>query len=668
MARKPLRCLIGGSLQDDEEDTVSNANDCDAGHDHAKSACHCDAAFLKLFNASSDLITIASLRHGILLDVNDPFLRVTGYDRDAVVGHTELELGLWPPASEWARLAEGLQRGPVRNVEVIFLTKAGERRTGLMSTQPIHLHDEQCLLTVVKDTTEGRHTEAELGRLSAVVERSSEAVLITGLDGRILYSNPAFTEITGYTREQAVGKNPRFLKSGKQDATFYRNLWDTLLAGKIWHGEMTNHRQDGSLYVQETTIIPVQDDQGVTNHFIAIGLDVTEQRKTDAQLQQAQKMEFVGRLAGGVAHDFNNLLTMISGYGQLLKERLETDSPLHAYCEEIIKAGERAAGLTRQLLAFSRRQIVVPQVLDLNSVVADLEKMLRRLIGEDIELVTVPQHDLWMVKADRGQMEQVIVNLAVNAHDAMPQGGRLAIQTANRNLDESFVRTHPGATAGPHAMLVVSDTGAGIDSETLAHIFEPFFTTKEEGKGTGLGLATVYGIVKQSAGSIWVDSEPGQGSTFKVYLPRSDEPVLQVGPVMQCPKSTAGSETVLVVEDEHGVRSLVCNALAAQGYKVLEAYSSLRAASLMESYAEPIHMLLTDVVMPQMSGKVLANHMAALHPETRVLYMSGYTADAMVRHGILEPNTFLLQKPFTPSTLLQKVREVLDADRPGGER
>jgi two-component system cell cycle sensor histidine kinase/response regulator CckA len=659
--------LISGRSHLNEEDAASEANDRDACRDDAKkSACHCDAAFLKLFNSSSDLITISSMKRGTLLDVNDSFLRVTGYHRDSVVGHTELELGLWPPARDWAKMAEALQRGPVLNVEVTFLTRAGERRTGLMSAQPIHLRDEQCLLTVVKDTTEGRQTEAELGRLSAVVERSKEAVLITGVDGTIVYANPAFAEITGYTREQTLGKNPRFLKSGKQEHELYKDLWDTILAGKIWHGEMTNRRQDGSLYVQGTTIIPVQDNHGVTNHFIAIGLDVTEQRRTEAQLQQAQKMEFVGRLAGGVAHDFNNLLTVISGYGQLLKERLETDSPLQACCEEVLQAGERAAGLTRQLLAFSRRQIVVPQVLDLNSVVADLEKMLTRLIREDIELVTVPQQDLWTVKADRGQMEQVLVNLAVNARDAMPQGGKLAIQTANRTLDESFARTHMGAAAGPHVMLAVSDTGMGMDVETLAHIFEPFFTTKEEGKGTGLGLSTVYGIVKQSAGSIWAYSEPGRGSTFKIYLPRSDEPVSQVGQAMQRPKSTAGSETVLVVEDEQGVLSLVCNTLAAQGYKVLEAHSPLKAASILGSYAEPIHMLLTDVVMPQMSGKVLANHVAALHPGTRVLYMSGYTDDAIVRHGILEPNTFLLQKPFTPSALLQKVREVLDADRPSG--
>ena len=523
-----------------------------------------DAAFFELFNASSDLITVSSLNDDTLLDANDAFLGVTGYERDAVIGQSLSGLGLWPPASGWARLAETLHRGPVRGVEITFLTKAGGRRTGLMSAQPIHLRGEQCLLTVVKDTTEGRRTEAKLGRLSAVVERSKEAVLITTVDGTIVYSNPAFTEITGYTCEQAVGRNPRFLKSGRQDAAFYRNLWDILSAGKIWHGEMTNRRQDGGLYVQDTTIIPVQDTYGATKHFIAIGLDVTEQRKTEGQLRQAQKMEFVGRLAGGIAHDFNNLLTVISGYGQLLKELLETDSPLQAYCEEVLKAGERAAGLTRQLLAFSRRQIVVPQVLDVNSVVADLEKMLRRLIGEDIELVTVPQHDLWAVKADRGQMEQVIVNLAVNARDAMPQGGKLAIQTANRMLDESFARTHIGAAAGPHVMLAVCDTGVGMDAETLAHIFEPFFTTKDKGKGTGLGLATVYGIVKQSAASIWAYSERGRGSTFKIYLPRSDEAALEVRDVTQRSKSAAGSETVLVVEDEEGVRSLVCQTLAAQ--------------------------------------------------------------------------------------------------------
>ena len=622
-----------------------------------------DDTFLKLFNTSSDLITISDLKNGTLLDANESFHRISGYHRDAVIGRSLSDMGLWQPATNWARLAETLQRGPVRNVEVTFLTRAGERRTGLMSALPIHLRGKQCLLTVVKDTTEGRQTEAELGRLSAVVERSNEAVLITGVDGTIVYVNPAFTEITGYTREQALGKNPRFLKSGSQDQKLYKDLWDTILAGKIWHGEMTNRRQDGSLYVQEMTIIPAQDRHGENKHFIGIGLDVTARRETEEQLRQAQKMESVGRLAGGVAHDFNNLLTIIHGYGRLLKEHLETDSPLQAYCEEVLKAGESAAGLTRQLLAFSRRQILAPQVLDLNLVVGDLERMLRRLIGEDIDLVTIQQHDLGRVKADRGQIEQVIVNLVVNARDAMPQGGKLTVETANVNLDESFTRTHEGAPPGPHVMLAVSDTGVGMDAETLAHIFEPFFSTKEKGKGTGLGLATVYGIVKQSAGSIWAYGEPGQGSTFKAYFPRSDEPVSELEQAMTQFKSTRGSETVMVVEDEEGVRSLVCKTLASQGYKVLEADGPLEAVSTIERYTQPIHMLLTDVVMPQMSGKVLADRVPALHPEARVLYMSGYTDDAVVRHGILEANTFFLQKPFTLRALVQKVREVLDSDR-----
>ena len=635
-------------------------------NDARQSVGHEDCAFLKLFSSSSDLITISNRDDGTLLDVNESFLRVTGYKRDFVLGHTGLELGLWPSADDWARMAEELERGPVNNLEVVFSTSTGERRSGLMSAQTINLRNKECLLTIVKDTTDGTQTKAELGRLRAVVERSKEAVLITDVDGTILYANPAFTEITGCAHEQARGRNPRFLKSGKQDAAFYRRLWDTLLAGRIWQGEMTNRRQDGTHYVQETTIIPVQDSHGSINHFIAIGLDVTEQQHTEAQLRQAQKMEAVGRLAGGVAHDFNNLLTVISGYTQWMKEQLEKDGPLQAYCEEILQAGERAAALTRQLLTFSRRRLVIPQVIDLNTVVVNLGKMLKRLIGEDIELVMAAQHDLWKVKADRGLMEQVIANLAVNARDAMPRGGKLSIQTSNCTLDENFARANIGSTAGPHVMLSVSDTGVGMDAETLAHIFEPFFTTKGEGEGTGLGLATVYGIVKQCEGSIGVDSEPGQGSTFRIYLPRCDEPMAEVVKAKKHAKSTKASETVLVVEDEEGVRSLVCESLRLTGYNVLEADGPRTALATIQRYANPIHMLLTDVVMPQMSGQAVAECMSEHHPETRVLYMSGYTDDAIIRNEILNTDAFLLRKPFSPSGLLVKVREVLDAERHDG--
>jgi PAS domain S-box-containing protein len=532
------------------------------------------------------------------------------------------------------------------------------------------LHDQEGkvigMIGTYDDITESKQAEAKHTRLVTAIEQSAEGVVITDAGGNIEYVNPAFTRITGYSREEALGQNPRILKSGKQDLAFYQQLWATILKGDIWHGEVTNRRKDGSFYIEEMGIAPVRSTRGEVTHYIATKKDVTERKSMEAQLRQAAKMEAIGRLAGGVAHDFNNLLTIISGYGQLLQERLSPQDLGHV--EEILKASDRAAALTRQLLAFSRRQILAPQVLDLNSVVADLEKMLRRLIGEDIDLTTLQQSGLGRVKADPGQIEQVIINLAVNARDAMPQGGKLTIETANVDLDETYALTHTGVTPGPHVMLAVADTGIGMDAEILGHIFEPFFTTKERGKGTGLGLATLYGIVKQSAGSVWVYSEPGQGTTFKIFLPRVEESGPEARPAMAPSELAKGSETVLVVEDEEGVRSLVCQTLTSHGYKVLEAAGAAQALTIAEQHTEPIHLLLTDVVMPQTGGRELAKRLSTLlHPETKVLYMSGYTDDAIVRHGVLEADTFFLQKPFGPSTLLRKVREVLDV-KPGGQR
>jgi CheY-like chemotaxis protein len=380
----------------------------------------------------------------------------------------------------------------------------------------------------------------------------------------------------------------------------------------------------------------------------------------EQQLLQAQKMEAVGRLAGGVAHDFNNLLTVINGFAALLSRQTSTGDPRHEQLKEIMMAGETAASLTRQLLAFSRRQLLEPRVLDLNSVLADIENMLRHLIGEDVELVTTLKPDLGRVKVDPGQIEQVIMNLVVNARDAMPEGGKLFIETSNVEIDENYVRSHAPMLPGKYVMMAVSDTGCGMDLETQAHIFEPFFTTKEEGRGTGLGLATVYGIVKQSGGFIWVYSEPGQGSTFKIYFPSVEEVVPRAKRAKGRTKRVEGSITVLVVEDEGGVRSLVCQALASQGYKVLEAAGAARALKISKQHTQPIHLLLTDVVMPRTSGKELVKRLSTLHPETRVLYMSGYTNDAVVRLGLSEGDTPFLQKPFGPDALLLKVREVLE--------
>jgi CheY-like chemotaxis protein len=371
-------------------------------------------------------------------------------------------------------------------------------------------------------------------------------------------------------------------------------------------------------------------------------------------------MEGIGRLAGGIAHDFNNLLTAILGYAELMESQLE-DEGLKSELREIRLAGERAAALTRQLLAFSRRQVLQPRTLDLNTVVSDVEKMLARLIGEDVTLATRLEPDLGCVKADPGQLEQVMMNLAVNARDAMPEGGTLTFETANAVLDADFVAVHPGALPGAYVVLMVADTGTGMTDEVRSHAFEPFFTTKEKGKGTGLGLATAYGIVKQSGGYITVDSGVGRGTTFRIYLPRVEGTAVVSERTASSSRLAIGTETILLVEDEAGVRRLSLTVLESQGYVVLEAASGDMALQVARSRTGPIHLVVTDVVMPGMSGRELWDRLRVLRPDSRVLFMSGYTDDAIARHGVLEPGIAFLQKPFTPFSLAQKVREVLDA-------
>jgi two-component system cell cycle sensor histidine kinase/response regulator CckA len=394
---------------------------------------------------------------------------------------------------------------------------------------------------------------------------------------------------------------------------------------------------------------------------IAVLHDVTERRQLEEQFRQAQRMEAVGRLAGGVAHDFNNLLTVIGGYGELALEDLPTNTPAREAVGEMVAAGVRAAALTRQLLAFSRKQVLEPRVLDLNTIVATVDKMLRRLIGEDIDFVTVPAPDLGRVWADAGQIEQVLMNLAVNARDAMPRGGKLTIETANIDLDAAYARHHVTVRPGPYVMLAVSDTGTGMDEATIARIFEPFFTTKEQGKGTGLGLSTVYGIVQQSGGTISVDSIPGRGTSFKIYLPRTDsrsEPERIGTPPGQ--SVVSGRETVLLIEDEPAVRRLARDILAGKGYTVLEGTDTEEGLRLAREHPGPIHVIVTDVVMPGMSGPDFIMHARALLPSVKVLFMSGYSDEAVTHHGILEQGAAFLAKPFTAASLLNKVVEVLN--------
>jgi len=409
---------------------------------------------------------------------------------------------------------------------------------------------------------------------------------------------------------------------------------------------------------------PLRAANGQILGAICMSLDITDRKQLEEQLRHAQKMEAVGRLAGGIAHDFNNLLMVIQGYADLLADRLPQGNPLRRNAEQIQMAGQRAASLTRQLLAFSRKQMLAPSVISVHAVVADMEKILRRLIGEDIQLETSSVPDLWLVKADRSQIEQVIMNLAVNARDAMPKGGRLMIETANVDLDSSFSRHAVVMTPGKYVMLAVTDSGCGMDVETQAHLFEPFFTTKEKGKGTGLGLATVYGIVKQSGGYIWVYSEAGRGTSFKIYLPRIEEQGAKhlhdhrVEPKV-LPR---GTETVLLVEDEEGVRQLAREYLEANGYNVIEAEDGNNAFELASTHSGPIHLLMTDVVMPGMGGRELAERVAKIRPEAKVLFMSGYTDQAVAHQGILDDNAMLLQKPFTMATLASKLHEILSEE------
>jgi CheY-like chemotaxis protein len=372
-------------------------------------------------------------------------------------------------------------------------------------------------------------------------------------------------------------------------------------------------------------------------------------------------MESIGRLAGGIAHDFNNLLTAIMGYNELAQGEVAADSNLAKFLSNVGHAAERATNLTRQLLAFARRQIIEPKVVVLNDLIADVGSLLRRLIGEDIELITLPRSDLWMVKIDPGQFEQLLINLAVNARDAMPQGGKLLIETSNVTLDTEYTRTHVEVSPGDYAMLAVSDTGQGMDATIQQHIFEPFFTTKEPGRGTGLGLATVYGIVKQHGGHVWLYSEPGKGTTFKIYLPRAEEAAPETRRPREIEFIPCGTETILLVEDDVLVRDMAAQALDAQGYAVLSAASGAEALRTAQEFAGEIHLLLTDVVMPQMSGRTLAERLQSTRPNLKVLYASGYTDNTIVHHGMLEPGIALLQKPFTPASLTRKVRETLDA-------
>jgi PAS domain S-box-containing protein len=543
---------------------------------------------------------------------------------------------------------------------------ASDGRVVWLQDEAVVVRDEEggplFLQGYLLDITERKAAEHALAErenlLQTIIETEPECVKLIAPDGTLLEMNRAGLEmIEADSLEQVAGSNVNELVAPE-----YRGAFDELtrkaLAGGSGHLEFELVGLKGTRRWMETHAVPLRTPAGEIGAALSVTRDVTQRRRLEEQLAQSQKLEAVGRLAGGIAHDFNNLLTGILGYSDLLRAGLAEDDPLRADADEVKKAAERAASLTRQLLAFSRRQVLQPRVIDLNRVVEEMDRMLRRLIGEDIELFTACAPDLGRVAADPGQIEQVIANLVVNARDAMPDGGRLVIETANVDVDAGLAHSRPAEIVpGPYVVLSVTDTGVGMDSETQAHVFEPFFTTKEIGKGTGLGLATVYGIVKQSGASIWVYSEPGRGTSFRIYFPRVTDPIDLQPEAPVTPASETGTETVLVVEDERLVRDLIAEELSRRGYRVLTALNGADALTLAGGHDGRIDVVVTDVIMPEMGGLELTQRLSAALPGIRVVYMSGYSERAVTDDGGPWP---LLQKPFSTGTLAAKIREVLD--------
>ena len=609
-----------------------------------------------------------SAADGSVLGCNSGALRLFGYDRETVMRMKVFDLYVDKPdnVSKAQEVFKRFKAGEtIRDVELQMKQKDGHPVWISLSVEPVvdRVGNVTESRSIVVDITVRKQAEEELlkseRRYRTLFEDSIDAIVITSREGKLLDVNQAALDLLGYTKVEIMGMNFRELYVDPSNGKRFQQQIDQ--KGSVANFEVKLFKKDGTELDSLFTVTTKRADNGSIVGYQGFIRDITDQKKLEDQFRQAQKMEAIGRLAGGVAHDFNNLLTTIIGYTETLLTQADKGSPLRSGMEEIKLASDRAANLTRQLLAFSRKQMIQPVVLNLNYPLAEMDKMLRRLIGENIDLVTLLEPELWKVKFDAGQIDQVVMNLAVNARDAMPNGGKLTIETANVELDEAYARQHRiELKPGPFVMLSVSDTGMGIDNETQSHIFEPFFTTKEKGKGTGLGLSTVYGIVKQSGGFIWVYSEPGQGTTFKIYFPKADEEEEFTEEKQMQPQNLEGSETILLAEDDDSARKLIRTVLQDYGYRVLEAQGGKEALQLNEHHKGPIHLLLTDVVMPGMGGRKLAERLQPLQPKMKVLYMSGYTDNAIVHHGVLESGMSFIQKPFAPKVLVSKCRKFLD--------
>ena len=621
--------------------------------------------YRRLFESAKDGILILDADTGRVVDVNPFLLTLLGYSYDAICGQYIWELGVFKDIAASRDAFQTLQDNEYIRYDDLPLETFDGKPIAVEFVSNVYLVDHSKVIQCnIRDITARKQADSERKRLMAAVEQVGDAIIMTDAQGIILYVNPAFERTTGYSREEIEGRNPSLLKSGQQDKAFYSNLRETISAGQTWDGRMVNRRKDGTLYTEETTISPVRNAEGRIVNYVGVNRDITDHLRLAAQFQQAQKMEAVGLLAGGVAHDYNNMLSVILGYAELALCQLDEAQPLYDDLTEIIKAAKRSSDITRQLLTFARKQTIIPIVLDLNKAVGSMLKMLGRLIGENINLVWLPKASPCPVKMDPVQVDQILANLCVNARDAITDVGKITIETGNAVFDETYCADHFGYVMGDYVLLAISDDGCGMDKETLGQIFEPFFTSKKVGRGTGLGLSMVHGIVKQNNGFINVYSEPGEGTTFKIYLPRHPDQVVDA-PRKRTEEIPVGhGETLLVVEDESALLNMDKMMLDRLGYRVLTASTPEEAIRLAETHANEIHLVITDVVMPKMNGRELALRLQSLHAGIKIMFMSGYTADVIAHRGILDENVNFIQKPFSMKDLALKVSEALGKKDP----
>jgi len=621
-----------------------------------------ELSYRRLFEAARDGILILEADTGRISDVNPFLIEILGFSRDELVGTPIWELGPFKDiVSNKAKFEQLQQLGYVRHDNLPLETKDGHKIAVEFVSNVYQDGGRNVIQCTVRDITERDAAEKERARLAAIIEYSEDAIVSKTVDGIVIGWNRGAERQYGYTAEEMIGRSVAILFPPDHYQEYLRIMKKIRNGETVSSFDTVRRRKDGTLINVSVGITPIEACSGEVVGASKHSHDITRIKKLEAQFIEAQKMEVIGQLASGVAHDFNNILGVIMGCSELITSKLSADSPLQKYAEEIRHASESAAGLTRQLLVFSRKQTVQPVVLDLNGVVKDLDKMLRRLIDENIEMTIVPGKQIGRIKADAGYVGQVLMNLVVNARDAMPNGGKLTIATSNVMLDGDYTHTHTGTISGDYVMLSVSDTGTGMTEEVKAHLFEAFFTTKPKGKGTGLGLATCQTIVQQSGGHIDVASEAGQGTTFQIYFPRVEQPLEVVAKTTHTASSARGTETLLVVEDEPALRHLAVGVLVAQGYTVLPASNGqdgLRVAR--EHKGSPIRLAVTDVIMPLMGGKAMAEWLKTTYPDLKILFTSGYTDDAIAQHGVLESGVAFISKPFTPTALTRKVREMLD--------